>query len=181
MQAALRADAQMNREHIIEIARRLLTDSGDASLNSIAKAAGVGAGTLYRHFPSREALLLAVYWHEIQALVVRAPTLLAEQSAAAAMRQWFVELANAIRIKHGLPEVFNTAAGDDLVRETYAPVLEVIQSFMDAGAADGSITRRVDPNDFLLLMGFLWRIEPGPEAEAHADRLLNFVFGGLNS
>jgi hypothetical protein len=72
-------------------------------------------------------------------------------------------------------------SSSDLVRETYVPVLEVIQTFMDAGASDGSITRRVDPNDFLLIMGFLWRIEPGPEAEAHADRLLNFVFGGLNS
>jgi AcrR family transcriptional regulator len=181
MPAMLRADAQLNRARILEIARQLLAESGDASLNSIAKAAGVGPGTLYRHFPSREALLLAVYWHEIEALVDRAPALLAKHSAAAAMRQWFLELAEAIRIKHGLPEVFNTAAGNDLVRETYAPVLGAIASFMVAGSADGTITRPVEPNDFLLLMGFLWRIEVGPEAEAQADRLLNLVFGGLNS
>ena len=179
MTRALRADAQVNRERILEISRQLLTGSGDASLNSIAKAAGVGPGTLYRHFPTREALLLAVYWHEIQALVDRAPALLKSHTAAEAMRQWFVELADAIRMKHGLPEVFNTAAGDDLVRETYAPVLAVIALFMHEGQRDGSITRPADPNDFLLLMGFLWRIDQGPDADVKAERMLDFVFRSL--
>ena len=61
-----RADAQQNRERILKFAREALAASPDASLNSIAKAAGVGPGTLYRHFPSREALVLALYRHEIQ-------------------------------------------------------------------------------------------------------------------
>ena len=69
-----RADAQHNRERILEAAHDAFADSGDASLNSIAKRAGVGAGTLYRHFPTREALILAVYRHDVQQLADSVPT-----------------------------------------------------------------------------------------------------------
>jgi AcrR family transcriptional regulator len=73
---SLRADAQQNWERILKVALESLTSSSDASLNSIAKKAGVGPGTLYRHFPNREALVLEVYRYEVQQLVEAAPVLL---------------------------------------------------------------------------------------------------------
>jgi AcrR family transcriptional regulator len=72
----LRADAQQNRDRILQVAREAFAESGDASLNFIAKKAGVGPGTLYRHFPNREALVLAVYRCEVQELADCAPELL---------------------------------------------------------------------------------------------------------
>ena len=72
----LRADAQQNRDRILQLALEAFTASSGASLNSIAKKAGVGIGTLYRHFPTREALVLEVYRHEVQQLVDAAPVLL---------------------------------------------------------------------------------------------------------
>src|ERR1700746_127892 len=99
---ALRADAQLNRERILEAARDALTASGDASLNSIAKKAGVGPGTLYRHFPNREALVLAVYRYDVQRLVDAAPGLLEHHAPLAAVRIWFERLTGYLRLKHGL-------------------------------------------------------------------------------
>jgi AcrR family transcriptional regulator len=73
----MRSDAEQNRARILEVARTALSASSDATLNSIAKLAGVGQGTMYRHFPSREALLLAVYRRDVQAVIDAAPALLA--------------------------------------------------------------------------------------------------------
>src|SRR5882757_859894 len=101
----LRADAQHNRDRILEVARDAFAASGEVSLNSIAKKAGVGPGTLYRHFPSREALLLAEY------------------SPLRALRLWFDRLAYYGRIKHGLADVLHAATSDGLVGETYGPVI----------------------------------------------------------
>src|SRR5882672_2479652 len=115
----LRADAQQNRDRILGVAHNALTASSDASLNSIAKKAGVGPGTLYRHFPNREALVLAVYRHDVQQLVDSAPVLLKEHPPLDALRLWFDRLAYYGRIKHGLADVLHAATSDGLVGETY--------------------------------------------------------------
>src|SRR3981189_2908491 len=89
-----RSDALKNREAILQAAHDALAESPHASLNSIAKRAGVGPGTLYRHFPTREALVLAVYRHDVQQLVDSAPVLLEEHSPLDALRLWFDRLAH---------------------------------------------------------------------------------------
>src|ERR1700744_2203383 len=83
-----RADARANRERLLEVAREALRESSDASLNSIAKRAGVGTGTLYRHFPNREALVFAVYQDDVEKVSARAPGLLAEHPPVEALRSW---------------------------------------------------------------------------------------------
>ena len=83
----LRSDAQRNREHILRIAHDALAESGATSLNEIAKRAGVGPGTLYRHFPTREALILAVYQHDIERLVDSVPRVLAANAPLDAFRR----------------------------------------------------------------------------------------------
>jgi AcrR family transcriptional regulator len=178
---SLRADAQHNRERILEAAREAFAANGDASLNSVAKKAGVGPGTLYRHFPSREALVLAVYRYDVEQLANAAPKLLADHPPIEALRLWFDQLAHYGMIKHGLADVLRAATSDGLAGETYEPVIGAITLLLAAGAQDGSIGPGHDAGDVLLILGFLWRIDPGPEAETKAARLLDLVMDGLRA
>jgi AcrR family transcriptional regulator len=175
----VRADARQNRARIIEVARDALTASSDASLNSIAKKAGVGPGTLYRHFPTREALILAVYRHEVERLAAYAPELLEEHPPLEALRLWFDRLAYYGRIKHGLSDVLHALTDDGLAGESYGPVIGAITVLLRACEDDGSIRPGIDPDDVLLMLGFLWRVSPGEEGEARAARLIDLVIDGL--
>src|SRR5580658_6060935 len=109
VEAKLRADAQANRDRLVEVAREALAVDPAASLNSIAKAAGVGAGTLYRHFPSRESLVLGVYRKEIDTLVALAPVLLAKHPPLQAFRIWCDRLAKFGRMKYGVADIVHAA------------------------------------------------------------------------
>src|ERR1700733_589296 len=100
----LRSDAQQNRSRILEVALEALTASPGASLNSIAKKAGVGAGTLYRHFPTREALVLEVYHYEVEQSAAAAPALLTRLAPLDALREWMERLAQYGMTKFGLPD-----------------------------------------------------------------------------
>jgi AcrR family transcriptional regulator len=178
---SLRADARHNRDRILEVAHDVFAESPDASLNSIAKRAGVGAGTLYRHFPTREALILAVYRHDIQQLLESVPALLADQAPLVALRTWFERLAEYVKIKHGLGDALGTAAAQDAINETYAPVTAAVDMLLRAGQDAGSIRPGLDPGDVLLLMGFLWRAGPGEHGAAQASRLLDLVIDSLSA
>jgi AcrR family transcriptional regulator len=175
----VRTDARQNRARIIEVAREALTVSSDASLNSIAKKAGVGPGTLYRHFPTREALILAVYRHEVEQLAAYAPELLKEHPPPKALRLWFDRLAYYGRIKHGLSDLLHALTDDGLADETYRLVIGALTGLLRACQDDGSIRQDVDPDDVLLMLGFLWRVSPGKDGEARAARLLDRVVDGL--
>lgn len=178
---AMRADAQHNRERILRVAHDAFAESGDASLNSIAKRAGVGIGTVYRHFPTREALILAVYRHDVQRLVESVPALLAEHPPLDALRMWFERLAGYVKIKHGLGDALHAATAQDIVSETYGPVTAAIGELLRACEAAGSVRPGLDPGDVLLLMGFLWRTGPGEEGKAQAARLLDLVIDSFRA
>src|SRR5580693_5308676 len=90
----LRSNARQNRDRILAVAHEALIASSDASLNSIAKRAGVGIATVYRHFPTREALVLEVYRHEVTQLAEAAPALLASHPPLDALRKWMDRLAH---------------------------------------------------------------------------------------
>jgi len=177
----MRADAEQNRERILEVARTALKASSAASLQSIAKAAGVGQGTLYRHFPSREALLIAVYRHDLDELVDAAPVLLREHGPGEALRQWFERLAAYGRIKHGVAQAVEAATRADLSGEYYAPVCAAITLLLDAGKKAGTLREDVDAEDVLQLVGFLWRNDFGVEREARTRHLLTLVLDGLKA
>lgn len=104
-----RRDALDNRERILTVAREAIAASSSASLTAIAKEAGVGIGTLYRHFPTREALILELYRHDIQHLIDRAPVLLADHPPLVALRLWLDEVAHYGRLKYGVAEVIHAA------------------------------------------------------------------------
>jgi AcrR family transcriptional regulator len=176
-----RADARHNRERILEAAHDAFQASGDASLNSIAKRAGVGAGTLYRHFPTREALILAVYQHDVQRLVDAVPDVLAQYEPLDALRVWFEGLAEYVRVKHGLGEALNTAAAQKIVNDTYAPVTAAVGELLAACEAAGTVRPGLDPADVLLVMGFLWRVSHNEHGRAQATRTFDLILDGLRA
>jgi len=176
-----RADAQQNRKRILEVARNALAISPDTSLNAIAKAAGVGPGTLYRHFPNREALVLGVYRHEMQHLAELAPMLIAEHPPLTALRLWFEGLAHYGRIKHGLANVLHGAMNDGALKEAYRPLVDAIDQLLRACEGAGEISPGANSEDILLLMGFLWRVAPCAGGEARAGRLVDLVIDGLRT
>jgi AcrR family transcriptional regulator len=176
---AMRADALLNRERILAVSYAAFADDPRVSLNAIAKLAGVGAGTLYRHFPTREDLILAVYRQELQSLVEAVHDMLDEYPPLEALRAWFLRLADFARVKHGLGEALQTAAAQDVVNETSAPVIEAIGVLLQACEHAGDVRPGLEPTDVLLLMGFLWSAAPGDAGEQQARRVLDLAVRGL--
>ncbi len=178
---SLRADALANRNRIIDVARDTLAKDAKASMNSIAKAAGVGAGTLYRHFPTRESLVLGVYRSEIGNLVALAPSLLDRYSPLRAFALWCDRLAQFGRMKYGVADIVHAAATDQDLQESYRPLLEAIRRLMRACEDSGEIRHGIDPEDFLVLVGLLWRIPPDAAGRAQVKRILALAFRGLGA
>jgi AcrR family transcriptional regulator len=176
---ALRTDAAKNRQHILRVAHDAFAESGDASLNMIAKRAGVGPGTLYRHFPTREALILAVYQRDMTRLVDSVPKVLANNAPLVAFRTWFHTLADYVRVKHGLGEALRSGAVQNAINETYKPVVTAVSQLIDACVADGSMRTGLEPDDVLLLMGFMWRVDAGRGGKKQAARLMELAIEGL--
>jgi AcrR family transcriptional regulator len=172
-----RSDAQLNRDRILQVAHDALAEDAAASLNSIAKRAGVGAGTLYRHFPTREDLILAVYAHDVKQLAGAVDAVLAEHEPLDAFRVWFQRLAAYVRIKHGLGEAMNTAAAQAVIADSYAPVNAAVKVLLDACASTGVMRPGLAPADVVLLMSFLWRAA-SPE---QAGRTLEIAIDGLRA
>ena len=174
-----RKAAERNHAAILEVAHDLLASSPTASMNEIAKRAGVGAGTLYRHFPTREELILAVYRHDMQKLADSVDELLKTHSPLDAFVTWFETLAAYIRIKHGLDQALHSAAIRSAIDESYAPVAAAVARLLDACVADGSVRPGLAADDVLLLMGFLWRLPPGDDGREQGRRIMQIVFNGI--
>lgn len=175
-----RTAAARNRAHIIDAARELFAEDAHATLTAVATRAGVGPGTLYRHFPTRDDLILAAYQGEIDALAVSVDEVIrSSASAKDAFIEWFEMLATSIRRKHRLGDVLHSAAAQTVVAESWAPMSAAVQKLLEACVAEGSIAPGHDPADVIMLMSFLWRVAATPDGQAQADRLLGMVFAGL--
>jgi AcrR family transcriptional regulator len=179
----LRSDAQQNRDLILRVASDAFKESSTASLNSIAKTAGVGIGTLYRHFPTREALVLEVYRIEVQHVVDAAPALLETMAPIDALRGWMDLVADYGMAKAGLAGALSHAATshEGLVAETYGPIVGALSMLLEANEREGTIRADIDPDDVLLMMGFLWRVDPNGDWRAQSGRLLDVLIDGLRA
>ncbi|WP_052864136.1 TetR/AcrR family transcriptional regulator [Streptomyces niger] len=175
----VRSDARENRARILAAAREALGEDGGTSMNQIAQRAGVGPGTLYRNFPTREALVLAVYQDEVTRITGTVPDLLAELPPLEALRAWTLDLVEAMRRKHGLGEALSPSAHQAMSEQSYGPVITAITELLDAGKEDGSIRADADPGDFLQLTGALWRAAAVPEDRA--PRMLALILDGLRA
>jgi len=175
----VRSDARENRARILAAAREAFTEDGATSMNQVAQRAGVGAGTLYRNFPTREALVLAVYQDEVARIIDTAPGLMAEMPPLEALRHWTTGLVEAMRRKHGLGDALSPSVHQAITEQTYGPVVAAISAMLEAGKQDGSIRKDADPGDFLQLTGALWRAASGPGDRS--PRMLALILDGLRA
>ncbi len=151
-------------------------------MSEVAKRAGVGAGTLYRHFPTRDDLILAAYQHDLDRLTDVVDDVLARHdSARAAFVEWFETLAAYIRIKHGLGDAMHSAAMQEAVDAAWGPTSAAVRKLVDACVAEGSMAAGHDPADVIMLLSFLWRVAPGEAGVKQGRRLMAAVFHGLES
>ncbi|MFI5761959.1 TetR/AcrR family transcriptional regulator [Streptomyces sp. NPDC051563] len=157
----------------------LRTETPDASLNSIAKRAGVGPGTLYRHFPTREALILEVHRQGIDRLTDAATDALAGHPPLEALRSWFITLTGYVRIKHGLGEALHSAAAQEVVSASWPPVTAAVQRLLDAAEQASEVRPGIDPVDVIMLLSCLWRTPDSPAGAAQVGRLLDLAIDGF--
>jgi len=177
----LRADARANRDRILAVAREALTADPETPLSAIGKAAGVGQGTLYRHFPTREALALAIYRKEINALAALASTLLQGHPPLEAFRLWCAQLADSSAMKRGVAKLLQGATSEDDQREAYQQMVSAVGSLIAACEAAGAIDRGANADDVLMLLGVLWQIPSHPGRDAQAARIIALIFRGLGA
>ncbi|WP_326693425.1 TetR/AcrR family transcriptional regulator [Streptomyces sp. NBC_01766] len=182
-QATLRSDAQRNRERILEVALAELTHSADAPLSSIARKAGVGQGTFYRNFPSREALVLEVYRYEVQQVAETAAQLLCTRPPEEALREWMDRLAQYAMAKAGLADALReaTTARGTLKNLAHGPLTEAVTLLLDANEQAGTVRPGLTPDDFMLAIAGLWLVDPHTDWQARAGRLLDLVMDGLRA
>ena len=178
----LRKDAARNREKLLAAAVELFAERGtEGSLEEVAKRAGVGIGTLYRHFPTRDALVEAAYRNEVAQLRAAADELLAELPPDQALEAWmarFVEYASA---KRGMRDALHSIAGggSDLFAETRGQVTEAVAVLLRAGAEAGTLRGDVEAEDVLRAMGAIWMVADGDDFSEQAMRVLRLVLDGL--
>src|SRR3982074_1983878 len=161
-----RSDARRNRDAILAAALGALTESPDASLNAIANRAGVANATLYRHFPTREELVLATYQREVQNVVDATGVLLREQAPIDALRSWVERLARYAVTKHGLADALRkaTSPGSDLSStDTYHAIVGALDRLLQANISAGDLRPDLDAEDVILALAGLWQLDPASD------------------
>ncbi|MFF8092552.1 TetR/AcrR family transcriptional regulator [Streptomyces sp. NPDC016675] len=167
-----RSDALQNRERLLEVAAQAFAEQGlDTSPAAIAKQAGVGVGTLYRHFPTREVLIDAAYRRQLTQVCEKANDLLAQYPAAEATRMWMKHFIHYATAKSGMSEALNAviASGIDPYSDSRALLTDAVATLLAAGTRDGSLRTDVPPDDVLLLMGGIaYSVQHGTKEQARA-------------
>jgi AcrR family transcriptional regulator len=185
-QPPLRADARRNRDRLIAAAREAFAERGaEASLDDIARRAGVGPGTLYRHFPTRFALMEAVYRDGVEALCAEAHDLLSSPSPGDALATWLRSFLAYVGTKRGLGTALKAMAGEE-TPPVFAASHEMIDAAGTALLARAKEAGAVRPDVqlwdlFKLVSGIAITCEQAPDCELMADRLLALVLNGVRT
>ena len=175
---AERSDAARNRAMIVDAARELVAEPGELKLSLVARRAGVGQGTLYRHFATRDELVRALYDQEIDDLVALAHALLGEHSPDVALQRWFDQLAAYARVKLGVIAAVEASVWQDISAQTMGKLAEALTALLDAGREQGVLRGDVDARDVILLSWFLAHVERA-EWDERTPRLLSVLLDGL--
>ncbi len=185
---APRTDALRNRDKLLQVARAVFAAAeeetdGVVPLETIAREAGVGIGTLYRHFPTREALVEAVYAAELDDVTGSVDELLRQFPPADALRAWLSRYAAFVATKRGMAETLRAgwASGRIATPATRERITAAVGTLLARGAEAGTLRADVDPGDVtLMLMGTL-HAAPAGNTSDQIDRLLNLVLDALRS
>jgi AcrR family transcriptional regulator len=176
-----RTDGQRNRERILEVAKESFTHSGaNASLDDIAKQAGVGPGTLYRHFPTREELIEAVYRTEVEKLAAAERTFAETMPPLGALRAWMLLFVDYIATKKIIAAALNSLVGgpSKIFEASYAQVWEAIRALVKRAVKSGDIRKDLDPIDLLRALIGVANVGTSPEWQQSARRLVDILILG---
>jgi AcrR family transcriptional regulator len=176
-----RTDALRNRERILEVAKAAFTRQGaNASLEEIAKQAGVGVGTLYRHFPTRDELIEGVYRNEVEKLAAAASRFAEKMSPLEALRAWMLLLVDYIAAKHIIAPALNTIAGGPsrLHEGSRTMIQGAIDELVKRAKRSGDLRRNLDAYDLLRALIGVSHVGFGGEWQQSARRLVDILIAG---
>ena len=179
---APRADATRNRDQLLAVATRVFATAGtEPSMRAIAREAGVGIATLYRHFPTKESLVDAVYRSQVVRLTTGARKLLARVPPAVAMRRWMDLFGDWIATKNGMLDTLLAMieAGEIAHGKTRDELLAAITAILDAGRAAGELRGDVTAEDIAASLIGIFTVAPKAQRKALAGRLLDLLMDGL--
>ncbi len=180
---ALRADAERNRQNLLSAATfAFMRAEAAPSMRSIARAAGVGVGTLYRHFPTREALIDAVFQDQADRLTEGAAALLRDLLPDEALRQWMDLFGSWLATKRGM--IGTLLAGADPDGKHAASrhqVIAAIDTLLDAGRAGGAVRDDIDAEDLVTSLVGIFTVAGEPSQHVQAGRLLDLLMDGLQA
>jgi AcrR family transcriptional regulator len=179
-----RTDAQRNRERILEVAKEAFTRLGaSASLDDIARQAEVGAGTLYRHFPTRDALIEAVYRSEVEKVAAAERQFAETMPPLKALRSWMLLFVDHVAAKQIIAPALNSVAGGPT--RLYEGSRSLIHGAMDAlvkrAVKSGDLRRDIAPWDLLGPLIGVFYVGTGPESQQSARRLVDILIAGSRS
>jgi AcrR family transcriptional regulator len=176
-----RTDAQRNRERILEVAKQAFTRYGaNASLDDVAKEAGVGAGTLYRHFPTRDALIEAVYRSEVEKLAAAERKFAETMAPIDALRAWMLLFIDYIAAKHIIAPALNTFVGgaSKLYEGSRAQIQGAIEALVKRAIKSGDIRKDIEPFDLLRALIGVSTVSSSPDWQQSAKRLVDILITG---
>jgi AcrR family transcriptional regulator len=176
-----RADAARNRARVLEVAKETFTRFGaEASLDDIAKQAGVGAGTLYRHFPTREALIEAVYRTEVEKLAAAEQRFAETMPPIEALRAWMMLSVDYIAAKKIIAPVLNTLLGGSskVFESSHTPIWAAIRALVKRAIKSGDIRKDLDPLDLLRALIGVANVASSPDWQQSARRLVDILITG---
>lgn len=179
-----RADAVRNRLRLLATAKAVFAAKGsEASLDEIAQIAGVGAGTLYRHFPTRDALVTAVFRNETEQLVSAADDFARTRAPLEAFREWLLLFFNFVATKHSMMELLNSILGgtDELKTETMNQIDGAVAKLVQGAIASGAVRPDIEPKDLMLALAGAAKFSPASDREQTAKRLVDILIAGIQA
>ncbi|HEY3737646.1 MAG TPA: helix-turn-helix domain-containing protein [Jatrophihabitans sp.] len=180
----MRADAQRNRALLLDAARRTFAERGtDASLEEVARRAGVGIGTLYRHFPTRADLVAGVYSSEVENLCNTADVLLATHAPDMALQEWMGGFIDYVEVKRGLVGALKTLLGEEspFFQQTRTLLNATMAKMVSTAVEAGSIRADADPDDLLRGVGGFCTFNVTEGWQDQARRLVGILMDGLRA
>ena len=176
-----RSDAERNRAHLIEVAKAVFANEGaGATLDQVAREADVGIGTLYRHFPTRDALVEAVYRQEVEELITAAAELAKVRDPLEALRAWLLLFVEFLDAKLGMAGILDTlmSGPEQLYNGTPARLDVPVRTLVTCARSGGRLSTAVEPMDFLRAIAGVASIKPDVHWKQAAIKMVDVLLRG---